>query len=469
MIRKKNKKSILFIALIISVAAVLIGGRTVAGGGADAGGAVAGDDVAAGESAVTGGAVVAGYVAVAGDDAVTGKNVVAGGEVTADESAFASDSIVAEDGAIADEIVVAGDVTVVGDNVIAKTVAGDSAASFVSDSAADLMPDSVVLDPDDVMGGFDPDADFGGLGFEIKTGPGRVSIGALDADGEYIDGIAITENGMRTKNRTTGGVPYVIERVPYGEHIYGIYLTYSFSIDSVSMIKYEDTGGGSEEMIRIDVADVENLPPVVISDETVRWEITFILRQYMGIDVNYYMVSPNDRFYYLYYIEEKNEIAYRINTFEGAPVRVAVYIEMPALKNICKIRVEGEGFGNTGIDAVDPGIMDSNEPGGDENESITAGMPATLWTIENAFGDYILPDWTAVDRSFQLIADESILNPDNTAFIRFFILSLPSAYEGARLRFDKIIFTDCDGNEIELSNTDKSDLSIQLVAAPEAL
>jgi hypothetical protein len=325
---------------------------------------------------------------------------------------------------------------------------------------SDLMSDSGGFDLDDWMEGFDPDADFGGLGFEAVTGPGSVSVSVLDADGEFINGIIITEDGFRTDRVTRGDAPCEIDQVPYGERLYGVYLTHSFDIEDVVIIKHAATGGGEIERRQIIVEDVNDIPPVLISDESPKWELTFVLRQSMSIYVNYFLVSPNDRFYYLRYgggDADSDGIAHRINTFENAPVRVAVYIEMPALKKIRRIRLEGKGFGDIIDDSGVYGERQDADYGGD------------AWAIESDVGDYSMPDWTFTDRSYQLTAPESIIGPDGMTHIKFFVLSLPEASEGAALRFDDIILIGEGGEEIRFSNPGESDLTVRIVSAPQLL
>ena len=316
-----------------------------------------------------------------------------------------------------------------------------------SGSLSGLMSDSGDFDLDFWMEGFNPDADFGGLGFEAETGPGVVSIGAYDTDGDFINGFVITEDGFRTNKSLSGGVPYEIDQVPYGARVYGIYLTYSFDIESVNIVKHVVGSGGETTPVRVEAADFDNLPPVEITDETLKWEITFILRQSMRIDVNYYLVSPNDRFYYL---SDKTMDSYHINTFKDAPVRIAVYIEMPALKNIRKICVRGEGF----ADACD--IADGGEA-------------SAQWIVEDDYGDFSLPDLTFTDRSWQLVSCDSDIEPGNVTFIRFFIVSLPSAFEEARMKFIGLTLTMDDGSEMMFDSPTLSELVVWLADVPKLL
>ncbi|MCL2059577.1 MAG: hypothetical protein FWH01_11085 [Oscillospiraceae bacterium] len=414
-----------------------------------------------------------------------------------------------------------------------------------------LLSESEDFELEDWMAGFDPDANFGGLGFEVETGPGVVRISVLDLEGEYIDGVAITENGLRTEVSTAGGAPCIINQIPYGERVYGVYLTYNLHIESIAITKYAKHAGamagadvdadagadvdadagadagtdagegeviGAGDLMEVttllyEAEDAESLPPVNITDETLYWDITFVLSQSMDIRVSYYMVSPNDRFYFIRSsmqssandetpenenekeaneIEAKKYISYRINTFKNAPVRIAIYVEMPAFKNIINIRALCEGYNSFDTDTYD---ADTDENAGDgenfgeshgESFSESGGLgivayaganmsaddsdPYPLWIIEDVYGDFILPDWTSVDRSSQLVSDDSDIGPDNNAtFIRYMILTLPSAYEGAWLRFNSFTLTTDDGEEIVFVNTDKSDLTIQLVPAPRLL
>jgi len=339
---------------------------------------------------------------------------------------------------------------------------GDGASNGAG-SMSGLMSNSDEFDLDFWMEGFDPDADFGGLGFETETGPGMVSISVIDTDGVFIDGIVITENGFRTSMSTSGGTPLEISDIPYGERVYGVFLTYSFDIDSVIIQKFVDIGGGQTEALRIETEDINNVPPVVISDESYIWELTFILKQSMKINVSYYMVSPNDRFYFLRYDEApatavtddgdemefinaenaEPSISYHIKTFRDAPVRIAIYIEMPSIKGIRSIRVKGEGFGD----------MDDELP----------------WIVEGWHGDFSLTDLTVTDRSWQLISCDSDIGPDDASFIRFLILNLPYAYEDAWLKFNGLTLYMEDGSEAVFENPSLSDLTVWLVEAPELL
>lgn len=327
-------------------------------------------------------------------------------------------------------------------------------------SMSDLLSGSGGFDLDDWMEGFDPDADYGGLGFEEAEGPGSVSVSVLDTDGRFINGIIITEDGFRTDRITYGGVPYEIGRLPLGEYVFGVYLTYSFDIEDVIIFKHE-TGGGETVKTRVPVDDIENIPPIGITGASLRWEITFILRQRMEIKVSYFLVSPNDRFYYLRYGGgEEGEAVHHVNTFKNAPVRVAVYIEMPSLRNIGRIRLEGKGFGNPAAGGAEKGAG-----GADQSAGGTGGQ----WHIEGEYGDFSMPDWTFTDRANQLVSADSVVDPDKATHIRFFILALPEAREGAELRFDKIILTDTDGGETEFSNPGAKNLAVWLVEAPKLL
>ena len=344
-----------------------------------------------------------------------------------------------------------------------------------SGSMSGLMSDSDNFDLGFWMEGFDPDAEFGGLGFEVETGPGVVSVVVMDIDGDFINGVIITEDGFRTDKTTYGDVPYIIDQIPYGACVYGVYLTYSFDIETVHIIKYVVGSDGQSTAVPVAVHDVENLPPVNITDETYSWELTFILRQSMRIDVNYFMVSPNDRFYYLRYDEKlivsedgpdgKDAVVgfYHINTFKDAPVRIAVYIEMPAIREIRRIRLVGGGYGDAGYG--DAGYGDAGNGGTVES----SGTLPIIWTIEGEYGDFSMPDWTFTKRAWQLISGDSAISPDNVTFIRFFILSLPSAFEDAEFIFDGIALTMEDGSEFAFDNPNLSDLKIWLVEAPRLM
>ena len=375
-----------------------------------------------------------------------------------------------------------------------------------SDSPFGLSSDPDDFDLDYWMEGFDPDAEFGGLGLEAETGPGVVSISVINTDGDFIDGVIITEDGFRTDNATAGGHPLEITQIPYGERVFGIFLPYSFELKSARVEALKPVTGHADETaeLKTETADAENLPPVNITDAEPHWQITFTLIQVMKIRVSYYAVSPNDRFYYVRSGDmaadnpnnatadvkstaadaeqtaaaDKNNAAeqttaaeinvaaestaadaeqttaadkasstesavpvyhqYCINTFKNAPVRIAVYIEMPALKDVRGIILSGDGIND-------------------------------VWDIESEYGDFSLPDLTFTDRSCQLISDTSDISPDNVTFTRFFILSLPGAYEGAQLKFNSIELKMANGGAAKFYNPDPSDVTVQIVAAPKLL
>ena len=333
---------------------------------------------------------------------------------------------------------------------------GAASPDGLDDGQSGLIDDSDDFNLDDWLAGFDPDADFGGLGFVDEPGPGVVIISVIDHDGVPIDGIVITENGFRTENATRDGRPCEIVRVPYGERVFGIFLPYSFEIESASMAFYTSADGDTFEATPVDIDDAENMPPVNITDETARWEIVFVLRQSMKINVSYFLVSPNDRFYMLRQRRTpEGEISgYYINTFEFAPVRSAVYIEMPAIRDVVSIRLEGAGF----VDEY--GVTGSVSAAADDVQA---------WVIERERGDFALLDWTIADRSWQLLSSVSGIGPDDAAFIRFFVLSMPSAFDGALLRFDRIVLTLDDGSETAFDNPSVSELTVNIVNAPGLL
>ncbi|MDR3122082.1 MAG: hypothetical protein LBU58_12230, partial [Clostridiales bacterium] len=326
-----------------------------------------------------------------------------------------------------------------------------------------LLESSDDFDVGDWLGGFNPDADFGGLGgIEQETGPGTVNIHVVNTKGEDLDGMVITENGFRTDKLTNGAGAYEVTQVPYGERLYGVYLTYSYELDSVRLQKHEKQADGTESVISVGISDGLTLPPVDITDETLVWDITVVLRESLKIKVHYYMVSPNDRFYDLrpasdflpdasdfaaesdpsavnelagenpfadadspaaddgggnpFFSQAEDEDAaayhaYQINTFEGSPVRLAIYAEMPALRNVSSVRLVGEGFG----DAAATADAAATEPAPAEPAAATAdaAAPATdttvpaPWQIEGAYGDFSMPDWTFTDRTWQLLSQES--------------------------------------------------------------
>jgi hypothetical protein len=347
--------------------------------------------------------------------------------------------------------------TIVDDRQIDNGRMEDDDRHSSNNPMSDLLSDSSNFDIDEWMDGFDPDADFGGLGFEQKTGPGIVSIGVVDEIGDSIDEIVITEDGFRTEKKTSGGNPYIIESIPYGECVYGVYLTHGFEIINASIAMYAATDGGAIEKIELDVADAYNLPPVNISDTSIKWEILFVLRHDMNIKASYFLVSPNDRFYHTLREEtgtgESLKTNHFINTYEGAPLRVAIYIEMPALRNISGIRVIGKGFGSSMTD------------GGTYESGVFDGR----WSFESEYGDYSLPDLTFTDKTCQLLSESDRVNLGNVRFVRFFVLSLPSAYEGASLKFERIVLTGYDGEEYEFANPDNSELTVRIIDAPKLL
>lgn len=335
----------------------------------------------------------------------------------------------------------------------------------------------------DMLDGFDPDGDFGELGFRAAPGPGVVNVSAYDMDGNLIKGVVITENGFRTDKATSGDGPRTITEVPYGERVFGIYLTHCFEIHYAYMAKRAVKDGMRGEAVEVAIDDYYGLPPVDVSDEWVEWDIVYILRQSMEIKVEYFLVSPNDRFYYLktgINISEdetdkiKNDesedlytneysYAYIFNNFAQAPIRAAVYVEMPALKGIRRIRVEGEGIGNAGPETLDADGTDAND-GGAERQT-----HKPQWIIEGEYCEFSMPDLMVLDKSCQLLSVESVVDPEDATFIRYFILTLPSAYEGARFRFERLVLSMEDGNELILSNAEQSYVTVQIVKTPKLL
>ena len=421
-------------------------------------------------------------------------------------------------------------------------------ASAAPASMSDLLAESDGFDLDDWMAGFDPDADFGGLGFDPVSGPGTVNVGVRDTDGDNISGVVVTEDGFRTDMKTGGDGRLIISNIPYGERVYGIYLPYSFEFESVDMVKHVKVDDGSAKIVQVKITDFNDIPPVEITDDTADWEITFILRQYMRIKASYFLVSPNDRFYLLRYddletkngepnasesgepnapdsgepnapdnrepdisfadngletgsadnepetgsAEEPDKVAeasayysYRVNTFERAPVRIAVYIEMPALKGVSRIIIEGEGFcaaapadkTGTAIAAEANGATGAiyENRAADETDMSAASLStgaedaAPPWHIEDNAEEFSLPDLTVADSACQLVAYDSNINADDATFIRYFILSIPEAYEGLTMKFNKIRLFMNDGEELALSNPSQSDLTIHVVSAPKLL
>jgi hypothetical protein len=129
---------------------------------------------------------------------------------------------------------------------------------------------------------------------------------------------------------------------------------------------------------------------------------------------------------------------YVVNTFEGAPVRLAIFARMPALRGVETLEFSGSGFGG--------------------------GEP---WQVEGDAGDFSLPDWTATDPSWQLFGLESSIAEGGSIGDRFIVLSLPYAREGARVRLERIVLRMEDGREIVFENTDPSDVAIQAIEAPQ--
>ena len=396
--------------------------------------------------------------------------------------------------------------------------ASDSEAAPDAEAGAglsDLMTESGDFEIDEWLEGFDPDADFGGLGFDPATGPGEVRISVLDADGDYINGVVITEDGFRTDKATAANRPYEISQVPYGKRVYGVYLTYSFDTESVYMAKRPRADSLPEETVEVKISDNGNLPAVDVTDDFTYWEIVFTLRQSMKIKVSYFLVSPNDRFYYLRYDREdalsykysknadesiitdgnqdintidspadgsntdesKSNLTYGdeaaayhgylVNAFAEAPVRVAVYVEMPAIKGVRAIRVSGVGFGNAGDEALDAGNSVA-EDGVDVNRS-RLRQSGRQWLIEGERAEFSMPDLTLTDRSCQLVSGESAIDKDNVTFIRYIVCTLPEAYEGARLKFESVSLFMEDGSEIVFHSPSRSDLTVQLVPVPRLL
>jgi hypothetical protein len=128
---------------------------------------------------------------------------------------------------------------------------------------------------------------------------------------------------------------------------------------------------------------------------------------------------------------------YVVNTFEGAPVRLAIFAHMPALRGVRSLT-----FACSGLDGGEP------------------------WEVESEAGDFSMPDWTFTAPSWQLFDIENGIAEGGSIGDRFIVLSLPFASEGARIRLERIVLSMEDGRELVLENADPSDAAIQIIDAP---
>ena len=373
------------------------------------------------------------------------------------------------------------------------------------------------------LGDFDPDADFG-IFDKAEPGPGVVNIRALNEKGEYIDGVAILENGFKTGLYTDNQKAWTATELPYGERLFEVEAPFCYDLTGIDMVCYETAPAAAQATeaaeagqstaqevlsaadaaeedtaVWIDVPGLVPLP-IQISDKTARWELTFHFQQRNEIRVSYYFVSPNNRFYELWTktpaVDEpdmpnlpdtptpeistpdtpnlpdgsKNE--YIVNTFDGSQVRLAVFIEMPSTHAVKTLRVHGEGFGEeAGADLntnprAGAGAGLGAEPGAGLNEGL-GGTPDP-WQYESFAGDFSMPNWTFTAKSWQLLSPATQVTGSSNTGPRFFILNLPLAEDGLRVRLEKIELTLHDGGIVTFSNNDPSDVTVQLVPLPKA-
>ena len=339
------------------------------------------------------------------------------------------------------------------------------------------------------LGDFDPDADFG-IFDKAEPGPGVVNIRALNEKGEHIDGVAILENGFKTGLYTDNQTAWTATELPYGERLFEVEAPFCYDLTGIDMVCYEtataadaEQSTGQDNLSPVGVADEDkavliDVPglvplPIQISDKTARWEITFHFQQRNEIRVSYYYVSPNNRFYELWTktptpdtpntsgtpdtlnlptpdtsntpklpVGSKNE--YIVNTFDGSQVRLAVFIEMPSTRDVKTLRIHGEGFGE--------GLNGTPDP----------------WQYESFAGDFSMPNWTFTAKSWQLLSHTTPVTGSSNTGPRFFILNLPLAEDGLRIRLEKIELTLRDGGIVTFSNSDPSDVTVQLVPLPKA-
>ena len=406
--------------LIGGAAPAADGGGMGAGAGADVAVGAAGADIAAGPGL---GADASDAVGAAGADvsAAAGAGPGAGADAGAASAAAAGQSPAA----------------------IGASPA-DAPGGF---SLSDLLDESSEFDLESMLGDFDPDADFGGLGLEPEHGPGSITIDVVGLDGERIEGIAITEDGFRNGMVTSFDAPCAIADLPYGERLFDVLAPFSYDYVSASMAYY--VGGA-----RVEVALPGGRPgPVAISDEALRWELTVVLREHMRMKADYYLVSPNNRFYGLQmgpgappeYRAAAGPplgayVPYELNTFEGAPARLAIYMQMPSLRGVSRVTLVGSGFGDAGGE----------------------------WTADGEMREFSLTDWSATQPTWQLPSfDVRFPDGDGAVGTRFVVFLLPESRDGARIRLDGVRVEMADGSVAVFENAGLSDVEVRIVDVPK--
>ena len=351
---------------------------------------------------------------------------------------------------------------------------------------ADLFEESDEFDRDSWLGDFDPDAGFGGLGLVPKTGPGTISIDAIGLDGARIEGVAITEGGFRTGDMTRFDGPCVISDLPYGEYLYDVLPPFSYDYVSASMA-YHVAGdaAGTTVGARVEIPLADGKPtPITVSGAALYWELTVVLREHMRMKADYYLVSPNNRFYGLqigpeappeYRYDEPPPdayVPYELVTFEGAPARLAVFMQLPSLRGVSRVELSGVGFG-AGFDAS-AGTDIGTEIGAGFDASAGADFGAGFgadgweWFAESEPKEYSLTDWSATHPSWQLPGAEA-LYPDGGGSVgtRFAVFLLPESHDGARFRLDSVRVEFADGGVAVFENPSKSDVTVRIVDVPK--
>jgi hypothetical protein len=279
----------------------------------------------------------------------------------------------------------------------------------------------------------------------------------------------VTEGGFRTGAITSFDAPCVISGLLYGEHLFSILPPFSYDYVSASMAFYAEDGA------RVEVPLPDGSPvPIMVGDGALNWELIVVLREHLRMKADYYLVSPNNRFYSLQlgpeapieyrYMEPPLDayVPYVLNTFEGAPAKVAIYLQMPSLRGVSRVTLSGAGFGGAGLPADGERLADSQRPGG-------AGLPADgEWLVDSELNEFSLVDWSATLPTWQLPGTE-IAYPGGGGAIgtRFIVFILPESYEGARIRLDSVMVEMEDGGVVVFDNSSHSDVTVRIVDTPK--